>query len=448
MKILLLSLLLVTTTLFANVGKISALSGDVNILRDSKTIEAAVGVAIEEKDKISTSANARVQLLFNDKTIISLGKNSTFDIEEYFYDSNKPEQTKASFKVAKGIFKTITGQIGKVNPNQFKLTTKSASIGIRGTIFFGEVPPVPTPAQPERFSCTDGIIEVGTPQGLQRVGANQFTTVLPNQPPAPPQNIPPAQREGLEQDSGADANEQESGQDENAFYEDAFGDEEATPTEPNDGVAVDDSEDLAQETVDDVLDSNKIDENELIVHNITITDLMIDTASAIPFSYNLNSNDTVTSALGSGTTMNVTSNNNGFEWGFWSSTDVYESQYTVEKAWIFGENIVSDLSGLTSADNASYSGHILGYDSYDSSLIDPSLYTIELSFDFGEGTTLVQIGGGQGAEFTGDYSSSGSIYTIQDGTNTLKGSFYDKMNKTAGTITTDSITGVYNAIKP
>jgi len=173
MKIILLSLLLFVSTLFGNVGKISALSGEVSITRDSQNILAKIGTIINEKDKITTGKSSRLQLIFNDKTIISLGKNSIFNVEEYFFDEQKPSQTKASFKVTKGIFKSITGRIGKINPTKFKLKTKSASIGIRGTIFFGAI----EDGQPDNIACTSGAIVVDTPSGSVEVPAGQFTTV-------------------------------------------------------------------------------------------------------------------------------------------------------------------------------------------------------------------------------------------------------------------------------
>jgi len=208
MKIILLSLLLFVSTLFGNVGKITALSGDVSLTRDSKNIVAKIGTIIKEKDLISTAKNARAQLVFTDKTIISLGKNSTFDVEEYFFDEQKPAKTKASFKVAKGVFKSITGRIGKINPSKFKLKTKSASIGIRGTVFFGEI----ADGKPDTIACTSGAIVVETPDGIVEVLAGQLTSVEIGKAPTPPATIPPAKAKKLEQSSGADKNQQDSGE--------------------------------------------------------------------------------------------------------------------------------------------------------------------------------------------------------------------------------------------
>ena len=207
MKILILTLFLLTTTLFANIGKITAIKGDASVLRDSKSIPLNLGFILKQKDKITTGKNTRVQIIFKDNTIISLGKESSFDIGEYSFDDKDPSKAKMSFKVAKGIFKSITGKIGKINPSKFKLKTKSATIGIRGTTFFGDVPQ----QGPESIACTDGAITVSTAQGIVEVPAGQFTQVSIGSAPTPPASIPPAQTQALEQNSGANENENESG---------------------------------------------------------------------------------------------------------------------------------------------------------------------------------------------------------------------------------------------
>ncbi|MGB5867212.1 MAG: FecR family protein, partial [Arcobacteraceae bacterium] len=198
MKILLFTLLLLATNLFANIGKVTAVNGDVTITRDTKNLPVSLGFLIEEKDQIKTASNARIQLQFNDKTIISLGKDSVFNVEEYFFDEKQPKKTKASFKMAKGIFKSITGRIGKINPNKFKLKTKSASIGIRGTVFLGTV----TPGAPDSIACTTGKIVVSTPEGFVEVPAGQFTTVVPGQAPQKPTKLPKSKANSLENGSG------------------------------------------------------------------------------------------------------------------------------------------------------------------------------------------------------------------------------------------------------
>ncbi|MDY0327946.1 MAG: FecR domain-containing protein [Arcobacteraceae bacterium] len=151
MKKIFLLLLLFTISLFANIGEISAFSGDVNINRNTQSLKATVGFILKEKDIVKTSDNSKAQVVFEDGTVISIGKNAILDITEFVNDTTNPSNSKTDLRVLEGAFKTITGGIGKVAPDRFKLKTKSASIGIRGTIIYGNQ---------SMIACTQGEIEV------------------------------------------------------------------------------------------------------------------------------------------------------------------------------------------------------------------------------------------------------------------------------------------------
>jgi hypothetical protein len=133
---LLLLIFLSSSTLYASIGKIVALRGDATVTRDAQKYIAQMGMDIEEKDIITTQRNSKMQIIFEDKTIFTIGRSSTLGINEYL---NSPTNPKASFSMVQGAFKTITGKIGKIAPNRFKVKTKSATIGIRGTGFMTTV---------------------------------------------------------------------------------------------------------------------------------------------------------------------------------------------------------------------------------------------------------------------------------------------------------------------
>jgi len=172
--------LVLSIYLFAEVGQIVALKGVVIIIRNGKEIKATVGTKIEKKDIVFSKQNSKTQIIFNDKTVITIGKNSKFKIEEYFYNAKSNTKSKARFKFFRGAFRSITGKIGKIAPSRFKLRTKSASIGIRGTQILAQI------GNTEKIACTDGKIEVTTPKGSVVVTAGQITEVSPNTPPSPP----------------------------------------------------------------------------------------------------------------------------------------------------------------------------------------------------------------------------------------------------------------------
>ncbi len=130
---LIISLLILTVALFGSIGKITSLKGDVTIKRGTQSLIPKKNFSLQIKDEVITKQKSRVRILFNDKTSVTVGKNSTFKVEEFFENPIEPKKSKLIFKLGKGIFRTISGKIGKMNRRGFRLKTKSASIGIRGS---------------------------------------------------------------------------------------------------------------------------------------------------------------------------------------------------------------------------------------------------------------------------------------------------------------------------
>lgn len=141
---------LCAASLLASVGKITVVSGQVMIDRAGKSIEAKAGAEINQKDVLKSKGSSNAQLLFSDQTVITVGPNSTFSIEEYIIDDKNPS---AKFKAGDGAFKAITGKIGKLAPDKFKVETKTATIGIRGTRLI-----IVSQGNQETYACTKGAI--------------------------------------------------------------------------------------------------------------------------------------------------------------------------------------------------------------------------------------------------------------------------------------------------
>lgn len=83
-------------------------------------------------DKIITKEKSKIQIMLDDDTVISQGEKSQIVIDKYVYDPENKEKSNSSMKIAKGLFRVITGKISHLNPERFKVHTKMATIGIRG----------------------------------------------------------------------------------------------------------------------------------------------------------------------------------------------------------------------------------------------------------------------------------------------------------------------------
>ena len=126
-------LIVLGLALFAKeVATITALKGSVEIQSPSVKMAATLGAKLQEEDSVVTGTKSKAQIIFNDETIVTVGKESIFSIKEYVYNEKNP---KVEFNLIKGAMRTITGKIGKIAPSKFKVHTRTATIGIRGTNF-------------------------------------------------------------------------------------------------------------------------------------------------------------------------------------------------------------------------------------------------------------------------------------------------------------------------
>lgn len=97
------------------------------------------GAEINAGDAINTAPNARAQLKFADGGYISLQPNTVFRVDEYNYANKTDGSERSFFSLLKGGLRAITGSIGHINRNNYKVATPSATIGIRGTGYKAEV---------------------------------------------------------------------------------------------------------------------------------------------------------------------------------------------------------------------------------------------------------------------------------------------------------------------
>lgn len=137
------------------VGTISAIKGNISVLRNGISSKVFQDFGLENSDSIITGNDGKVQIIFNDNTTIRLGKNTNFEIVNFSFGEGR--NSEVNLKVKSGFFSAITGEIGKVNHDKFKLETKNSTIGIRGTHFQGLIG-----NSDEDIACLDGMIFVET----------------------------------------------------------------------------------------------------------------------------------------------------------------------------------------------------------------------------------------------------------------------------------------------
>lgn len=128
---------IITSFAFAEVGVVTAIKGSAKVQRDAKAIPMYKKMGLFKKDIVETKSG-RLQMLFADNTVISLGKNSRFKIKEYFYEEDSKKAI-ASFELKYGFIKAITGKIGKTSPKLFAINTPATKVQPHGTTWYIEV---------------------------------------------------------------------------------------------------------------------------------------------------------------------------------------------------------------------------------------------------------------------------------------------------------------------
>jgi hypothetical protein len=120
---------------YSEIGKISELRGNGEVLRadQSDKLLATTDLDIFSYDDVRTG-NGRIGIEFLDSSVIRLTEHSKIVIDEYIYDPD-PSKSKMALKMSSGTARFITGALGRIDKENIKITTPSATIAIRGTDF-------------------------------------------------------------------------------------------------------------------------------------------------------------------------------------------------------------------------------------------------------------------------------------------------------------------------
>lgn len=118
------------------IGRVAALRGSVTALNGGQSRSLRTSGPVFEQDTIRTDARSRVQIIFTDNTIITLGVSSELTISRYVWDREKKTGAMTS-EIPEGVFRVLGGAITGHAPENFITRTPVATIGIRGSMYKG-----------------------------------------------------------------------------------------------------------------------------------------------------------------------------------------------------------------------------------------------------------------------------------------------------------------------
>jgi len=113
-------------------GRIKTVAGEAFVIRQGQRIAAMVGTPVYEQDSLATGADGRVGLTLRDDTRLSIGPQTTIEINRFVY-AQSDSQFAFVLKVVRGVVAYVSGRIAKLSPDAVRLETPSAIVGVRGT---------------------------------------------------------------------------------------------------------------------------------------------------------------------------------------------------------------------------------------------------------------------------------------------------------------------------
>jgi hypothetical protein len=166
------------------IGNVATLTGSATVTRNNTPTPLKLQDDIFLNDVLQTSANSTLGVTFNDATTFNLTANATITVDNFVYEEGG-KQNAALFDVARGTVAFAAAAVAKTG--DMKISTPSATLGIRGTSGLVEVPEGASATNPNNVAIklypdadgTVGRIEVndraGARLGFLTQGASGFT---------------------------------------------------------------------------------------------------------------------------------------------------------------------------------------------------------------------------------------------------------------------------------
>lgn len=131
--LLALSLCLLSMTAFASTetaGTVGAVNNDAKgVPPGGGERRLSVGEGVVENERIQTNATGTTQIMFDDRSALNVGRNSSVVINHFTYNSGAGAGEQ-SMSLVRGALRFVGGQVS--HSSETKLETPSASIGVRG----------------------------------------------------------------------------------------------------------------------------------------------------------------------------------------------------------------------------------------------------------------------------------------------------------------------------
>ena len=117
-----------------HVGLVKNVTGHVTLARQNTTLDVVPGMTVRVADRLRSGPGSAAGIVFKDGTSVTLGASADLTVRDYLF---QPAKARYAFSVylSKGTALYASGKIAKLAPEQVKVETPTATIGVRGTHF-------------------------------------------------------------------------------------------------------------------------------------------------------------------------------------------------------------------------------------------------------------------------------------------------------------------------
>jgi hypothetical protein len=164
----------------SSVGHFSAVSGEVSLIRGGTQTKPIVKSAVYAGDIVATGKNGTAKITLTDESVLTLTKNSRFQIKNYDLRSN---QRHGRFHLAFGnLMADVKRFIG--GSNRFEVESPTAVAGLRGTVIEYTVVIGANGVPTTTVTCVSGSVTITTASGSVTLVAGQTAVAVGAAAPA------------------------------------------------------------------------------------------------------------------------------------------------------------------------------------------------------------------------------------------------------------------------
>ncbi|WP_170958904.1 FecR family protein [Magnetospirillum sp. 15-1] len=163
-------------------GKVVRLQGGAEARQDDASRVLAAGDPVRAGETLRTGPGSRLLVLFADGMELTLSDGAEMTVAAFDWDARQAAG-KAELTLGRGSFLLRTGAVGKLPDHPLTVRTPLASVGVRGTQFWGG--PLDAPLS---VLLIEGRVVVSSPTGSVELGTpGEGTSVTePGATPLPP----------------------------------------------------------------------------------------------------------------------------------------------------------------------------------------------------------------------------------------------------------------------